>query len=117
MAKQDFITVSPDKISTVMMLAPNGRFGGVSVSLANANSISLYGGNSVERTRFATLAGSIQAGGAVATDSQIAYLQTLIVDDPAAAMAIGASADGVRPVSGLTKAAASKFLDQLKGKI
>lgn len=76
--------------------------------------VSFYGSNG-DIAAFAEEAAKIKRAlvGDAATEKQIAFITTLINRDPAAAMTIGASADGVRPVGGMTKAQASKFIDTL----
>lgn len=65
---------------------------------------------------FTRLVRGIQTGeDRAASEKQIAYLKRLIVRDPAAAMAVGASPDGVRVTPGLGMRAASRMIGQLQG--
>lgn len=48
------------------------------------------------------------------TPRQIAFLSVLIARDPGAAMTVGASPDGARVASGLSRAQVSRMIDMLR---
>lgn len=84
------------------------------------NAFSFSGSNSAT-DKFEALAASCRASvpaeprqPTAATERQISYLTHLVQNDPGAAMTIGASTDGSRPVDGLTAAQASRFISLLR---
>lgn len=72
--------------------------------------------NSINRD-MTPAASKTDAEAAPATEKQAAYLNTLIMRDPGAAMTIGASLDGARVAPGLSKSQASRLIELLKSEV
>ncbi len=128
MAKSETFSVPVNCVDVVLAISTESfgrlKFKGVSVCHEGGGKIELWGGNNSERAEFRVLADRAvrrATSGAVsvemATEAQISYLHRLVLDDPGAATTIGASPDGSRVTSGLSKAAASKMIEQLKSGI
>lgn len=124
MAKTENLTVSPVVADELVKRAAGGYYPGTGTRVYREadDCIELYGGNSNDRAKIAATAAAMErelaremlADPEPATPRQISYLSKLIDQDPANAMDLGASLDGVRPIENLSKDAASKLITQLK---
>ena len=112
MARTAEYTVTAE-LADAIMAHFGSSYRGRAVRRESETKISFYGSNG-DIAAFAEEAAKVKRGlaGDTATEKQTAFLTTLIARDPAAAMAIGASNNGVSPVA-MTKAQASKFIDML----
>jgi hypothetical protein len=128
MAKSETFNVPVSCVDAVIALCTpmvgRSKYLGVSVYHEGNGKIEMYGGNNAERSQFRQLADKVtrrETANSVcvepATVAQINYLQSLILDDPGMATTVGASLDGSRVTPNLSKATASKMIDQLKNGI
>lgn len=124
MAQSDYITlgtVAAEKLRYKMSASTTYYFlGGSHVYDRGEGKFEIYGGSSEDRNKIIAMAKALTKAAATpapslaATPAQISYLTSLIHDDPATAMMIGASVSGATVVSGLTKLKASQYIETLK---